>query len=446
MTQEDSFVVTLCVSDIKPEPVEWLWPQRAPLGKITNVSGDPGLGKSVLMCAMAAPVTLGGRWPVDDTSCPQGSVIMLSAEDDPADTIRPRLDAAGADVSFVHILKMVCDIHEDGKKEWRSFSLKRDIEALGNLLGKHKDCRLITIDPMQAYLDGTDSHRNSDVRSLLMPLKELAERNRVAIVCVDHLNKGGNTNSLYRSMGSIAFIGASRAAYAVARDKDDPKRRLFLPQKNNLAPESQGLAFTISSATNGAPILLWDAEPVTITADEALSPHFEDEQSPKRSAAQDWLRDLLRDGPLPANEVREQAEQSGQAWATVRRAQDALGIKPTKTRFDGQWTWSLPKDAQGVPHDPKVSTLGGREHLGVFPEEKGMFVTDQKPHFTEDAQDAHAPGVGHLGEPQDLPRWLYRQTNGSGGGWSVTNRAGDAESVRAALEAELQTSVEVRPA
>lgn len=209
---ETPVIVTRCMADIAPEPIQWLWPSRIALGKVTMLAGDPGLGKSMITVAMAAHVTTGTPWPVDRSECEIGSVIMVSAEDDPADTLRPRLDAAGADVSKVHVLKSVLVLDHEGKSKDRTFNLARDVEALDNLLRQTPDCRLITIDPISAYLGGTDSHNNADVRALLTPLAAMASKHKVAIFVVTHLNKSTQANVLYRASGSLAFVAAARAA------------------------------------------------------------------------------------------------------------------------------------------------------------------------------------------------------------------------------------------
>jgi putative DNA primase/helicase len=192
-------IQTKCLADVQPEPITWLWPGRIAQGKVTLIAGDPGLGKSMLTVALAAHVSRGTPWPVDRSTCPLGDTIMVSAEDDPGDTIRPRLDAAGADVARVHVLTMVSEPDRDGNPRERSFNLAKDMPGLDDLLRQKSDCKLITIDPVSAYLGGTDSHNNADVRALLTPLAAVASRHRVAIVAVTHLNKAQQAQAIYRT-------------------------------------------------------------------------------------------------------------------------------------------------------------------------------------------------------------------------------------------------------
>lgn len=264
------------VSDVQAEPIRWLWRGKLALGKVSLLAGDPGLGKSLVSLAVAAAVTRGAPWPVNGTRAPEGEVVLLSAEDDVADTIRPRLEAAGADVGRVHVLTMVRDLDPDGRPFSRGFSLRRDLKLLDASLAERPSVRLVAVDPISAYLGDIDSHNNADVRGLLAPLAELAARHRVAVLCVSHLNKGGGP-AMYRTNGSLAFVAAARAAFMVTRDQADPARRLMLPLKNNLAPDVDGLAYSVQTAENEAPVVVWEPEAVTVTAEEALAPAGTDE-------------------------------------------------------------------------------------------------------------------------------------------------------------------------
>lgn len=367
-----SGIVIRCMADIEAKPIRWLWPGKIARGKVSMLAGNPGLGKSQVTASMAAIITTGGQWPVDRSRCERGNVVFLSAEDDAEDTIKPRLMAAGADLSRVFILDAVLDgFDTQGEQVSRHFNLRTDLARLGALLDELGNVALIVIDPITAYLGETDSHKNAEVRALLAPLGELAARHGAAVVCVSHLNKGGNSEALMRVTGSLAFVAAARAAFIVARDQDDNSRRLFLPLKNNIGRDESGLAFKVETRQLPGNIetscVVWEAEAVTVTADEALVPEGSADDRSERDEATKWLREALADGPLSAKDVQRQARQTGIAWATVRRAKALLGINTTKTRFDGGWEWALPskvlKSAQGA-HAFCVSTLGKVEHLG----------------------------------------------------------------------------------
>jgi len=344
--------VLINIGEVEPRPIRWLWPGRIALGKLTILAGDPGLGKSFLMLDMAARVSRGAAWPGPDAPNPNGpgGTVLLSAEDDVADTIRPRLDAAGAQVDRVTFLSAVRRRDPAGRKADGFFDLTQDLEALETAVQRTPECRLVVIDPISAYLGGTDSHNNAEVRALLMPLSDLAARYGVAVVAVTHLRKGSG-KAIYRAMGSLAFTAAARAAYVVARDPDDEAggRRLFLPIKNNLGPDTTGLAYRLDGEFSSTPIVVWEEQPVSVSADEAL---HEPEKRPgpeptERNEAVEWLREMLADGPRVAREIIAEAKEAGISKRTLDRAKRPAGVVSEKLQ-NGQWVWKL-EDCQVLP-------------------------------------------------------------------------------------------------
>lgn len=369
------------MSDVQAKPIRWLWPGRIARGKVSMLAGHPGLGKSQLTASLAAIVTTGGTWPVDKTSCERGSVIFFSAEDDAEDTIRPRLEAAGADLERVFILDAVLD--ETGTRP-RAFNLTTDLPRLGEMFSHIGDVALVVIDPITAYLGGTDSHKNADIRALLSPLGELAAKHGAAVVCVSHLNKGGGGEALLRVTGSLAFVAASRAAFLIVRDKEDKHRRLFLPIKNNIGNDESGLAFSVESHSLPGGIetsrVSWEGEPVTISADEAMAPQGDPEERNALDDAKEFLSNLLADGPVSSKQIKGDAEGAGHSWQTIRRAQKALGIEAQKEGMKGPWLWRLPSKMLKSPEDAQtevVNTFGGNEHLrqdteAIYPDNGGV--------------------------------------------------------------------------
>ena len=331
------------LSDVPPEELEWLWLNRIPLGKLTLFCGDPGLGKSYVTCDLAARVSRGRAWPDDSSQRqPVGSVVMFNCEDGLADTIRPRLDAAGADVSKIIAIEGVRMFDPDtGQPRQRGFTLAVDLPILAREVEKLSDCRLIVIDPVSAYLgDETDSHKNAEVRALLAPLAELAERHRASVLMVTHLTKSYGGKAVYRATGSLAFAAAARAVWFVCKDPDDERRRLMLPAKTNLAKEPLGLAYRIESGG-----IAWEADPVTIRADELLAKETGSKKGDDRSHQGEvaaWLREVLANGPLPAKRIFEDGrELHGMSPKVLRRALKAIGGEPRKDGMDGPWMWSL---------------------------------------------------------------------------------------------------------
>jgi hypothetical protein len=275
------------LSTISPVHVRWIWRKRIPRGKISLLAGQPGRGKSQLTCNMAATVSTGGTWP-DGTPCDLGSVIIVQAEDDVADTIRPRLEAAGADLKRVYTLDAVRLKDREGNQTIEPFaSLKRDLVALEDLINDVGDVALIIVDPISSHPGETDCHKNAEVRALLTPLKERAERTGAAIVIVTHLNKGGgDANAMARVTGSGAFVAAARSVWLFENDPADQEglRRILTPLKNNVGDDRTGFAFKIESVTlpNSnieTSRIVFEPGTVSISAGELLLRQGEDDEA-----------------------------------------------------------------------------------------------------------------------------------------------------------------------
>ena len=349
---EETRLVVKCAADIKPEKIDWLWDQRLPLGKCVLVAGEGGLGKSMVLAGIAATVSRGKEWPCSEGQSRCGSVIILSAEDDAADTIVPRLMAADADCSKVHILEAV---YKEDDKGHRAFNLQLDLPELEKKIVELGDVVLVIIDPITSYLGKVDSHKNAELRSVLEPLGKMAARLHVTVIANTHLSKasGGSANS--RVIGSVAFVNHARAAFIVTADPEDRSRRLFIPSKTNLGRPREGLAYRIADATvisaGGeliwAPYVKWEDFPVTISADEAIAAMAGGVEGKSfLEEAKQFLIELLADGGTEPKEIKKAAEDAGLAWATVRRAKNLIGIKPHKAGMDRGWIWALPKGAQ----------------------------------------------------------------------------------------------------
>lgn len=345
--------VLLRMSEVRPAPVRWLCAGRIPLGKLVVFAGEPGLGKSLLTIDLAARVSRGEGWPDAPNEHGPGGTVLLSAEDDPADTIRPRLDAAAADCALIHTMSGIR--HTDGKV--RPFTLD-DVDMLGRAIGDTPDCRLVVLDPVTCYYArGVDTHRTADVRGVLGPLAELAGRTGSTILLVTHLNKGAGASALNRITGSNALPAAARAVFAVAKDRADESRRLVLPVKSNLGPDTGGLAFTIDAST-GTPRVCWLPGIVDVSADEALAAEGSAEGGASaEDEAADWLADKLASGPVPSVEIKAAAKADGIAERTLERAKKRLGVEATRDGFGGPWVWRL-RDGRSPPSEPKTATPG----------------------------------------------------------------------------------------
>jgi len=338
------------LSGLKPKPVRWLWQHRIPLGKLSIISGDPGVGKGLLTMDMIARVSTGTPFPdclEDDVAV--GSTLLISGEDDAADTLLPRLLAAGGDSERVVVFNDIVEVNSANEETGRS---PFDLDQLDQLVADFHwldGLRLIVIDPITAYLsNGTDSHKNSEVRRALLPLQQLAQRTGVAVVLVSHLNKGTSENSIHRVMGSLAFTAAARTSYLVVKSRNNPLVRQFLPSKGNVGPEGHGIAYEVDPVTieaDGVPIetcrIQWDPTPLRLTADEALQQHRG--QRDKDSPVVAWVRDALSDGgKVLAAQLFEDAEAAGFSKSQVRRALNGIGASGGPIEYQGPWAWGLP--------------------------------------------------------------------------------------------------------
>lgn len=345
------------VSEVAIKPLRWLWPGRIPLGKVSLIVGDPGLGKSQICASLTSVLTNGGQWPVSRERCEPGSVLLLSAEDDVEDTIRPRLEAAGADVEKVTVLRSVLDHTDEGAPIERGFSLGTDLARMSVLVDELKDCRLVVIDPVSAYLGQTDSHKNAEVRGLLAPLSQFASDRRLAVILVSHLTKSQSTNALQRVQGSIAFAAMARAVWGVAKDQEDGARRLFVPLKNNLAQDTSGLAYSIESVQlegregDEDQILtsrvMWEAQEVSASADEVFGSYLSHEERGTVEEAKEFLRETLADGPARSTDIQRSSAAAGHSRTALFKAKKLLRVTARREGGLGKlgiWYWSLPDE------------------------------------------------------------------------------------------------------
>ena len=331
-----------CMGDIEPEEVTWLWGARIPWGKLSEIVGDPGVGKSTLTLAVVASVTTGTALPGDHNAVPRPPtpVLLLSAEDDAGDTIRPRLDRAGADVSLVHIFDGIQTMEGgldlfDLKDPLHRHYLAGEMTKLG--------VGLLVIDPLTAYLGGVDSHRDSEVRGVLAPLAEIAASTGCAVLAVRHLNKGSGGRAMYRAGGSIGFTASVRSSLIVGQLDEDSDERFVVSVKSNLAALAPAVGFSLENGQFG-----WTKTTPDIVAADLLKPDTDSEERSDRKVTAEWLLDVLQDGPMPSAEIFKKADtELSVSKPTVKRAKRDLGDSVETYREsqgntgDGRWMWRL---------------------------------------------------------------------------------------------------------
>ena len=290
-------------ADVELRQLSPLWPGVLFKRKVALVAGEPGLGKSLFSCDVAARLSRAKNWPGGEAPViGPAAVIMLSGEDDAEDTIIPRLIAAGADLLKVHIIS---DVVESREGELCALSIDGHMKSIHAEMLKQKAALLI-IDPISAFLAERDSHRDSSVRALLNKIRQFAVEGNYAVLLISHFNKPGEkvSSAVHRVMGSLGFVAAARSVYAVVKDPGDPDKKLLLPIKNNLGPDTDGFRFRIKVDHKRKIVprpvrLQWDKEVIEETMiDEVLakpSPRKEATKA-KEKKAREWLRTAFKPG------------------------------------------------------------------------------------------------------------------------------------------------------
>lgn len=351
------------LSDVQPERVSWLWPGRIPAGKLVTLDGDPSLGKSTLALSFAAHVTTGHQWP-DGTPCAyDGAVILLSAEDGLADTVRPRLDAAGADVTRVIAVEGVPYLDEDGTRYLRPPTLA-DVDELAGAVVEH-GARLLIVDVLMAFLPSKiDSHRDQDIRRIMSRLSAMAEATGCTVLVLRHLNKVKGGDPMYRGGGSIGIVGAARAGMLVAADPEDPTTRVLAAVKSNLGPMPEALTYRLESVEGtGVARVQWtgssDLDARSLLADRS------DDDPDDAGGIVAIIRAYLAEvgGKAPAAEVLKHTRAAGLTDNSVKkaRARKGSGITTERVGFGkgASWLWSIDSPIDSLDsHTQSVGTNG----------------------------------------------------------------------------------------
>jgi DNA repair protein RadA/Sms len=327
--------VVITMANVQREAIEWLWWPYVAIGKLCIVDGDPGIGKSLLMTQLAASLSRG--YPLPDqqgelTLDPGGAqtTLLLSTEDGLADTIKPRLEDAGADCAKVHVLTGWLGPED----EVHAFTLQH-MAVLEAALKRYQP-RLVVIDPIQAYLGGVDMHRANEVRPLLAGLTRLAEQYRCAIVLIRHPSKPGQGEgkAIHRGMGSVDFIGAARTGLFVEQHPTEPEKALLAQIKSNIGRLGRTQVFSKAEG-----LFRWCGVSRLTAELIAGSP-----RGPDRHIFFEvfcWLETHLRAGvPRASKTIEEALGNEGYRHDTIARAKKALHIRSFPQ--EGVWYWTLP--------------------------------------------------------------------------------------------------------
>ena len=357
---ENTLSVKLIQGDhLTPEPIQWLWDGWLAAGKMHIVAGVPGTGKTTLCLALAASITSGGRWP-DGTKAEKGHVLIWSGEDDPQDTLIPRLHACGADLSRIHF---VSSVQKEGDS--RPFDPAYDVPHLRKQLEAMRvPIKLMIVDPIVSATSG-DSHKNAETRRSLQPLVDLAQSIRCALIGITHFTKGtAGRDPLDRVTGSLAFGALARLVMVAAKNPEDEKR-VFMRAKSNIGADHGGFYYDLDQVELpnlpgvSTSQLLW-GEAIDGTAREMLAETETTDDSEHKSAMNDamgFLTTLLKDGPVHSKQIRKDVDQAGYSWATVKRAKKLLGIEAHKDGMNGKWSWSLPPKGLKNPEGAHTNSM-----------------------------------------------------------------------------------------
>lgn len=320
---------------LRPESVHWLEPGRIAMGKVNMIAGDPGLGKSFMTMELAARASRG------EIGSAMARVVIMSAEDDPCDTIVPRLKNMCANLANIEIVEGI-------RREAGGFvdlpSLDRDVDKLEEMIEDIHPVSLLIIDPISAYMGTTDSNNNAEVRKVLARLSALAERTGAAVVCVTHLNKdnGSGRKAVYRTMGSLAFTAAARTVQLVTKyqstpGQDDPgakEKRIVSMVKNNLGRIMPARVYILRDPG----ICTWLDEEVDIDADHFANGNVTfDAGETKGDKAVEFLEGMLAGGAVAARDVFERGEAMGHNKRTLQRARVTVGAVTMK--LGDVWYW-----------------------------------------------------------------------------------------------------------
>ncbi len=335
-------VTLLRGSEIKPEPVAWLWDGWLARGKMHILGGAPGTGKTTIAMALAATVSAGGRWP-DGTSVAARNVVIWSGEDDPADTLVPRLRMSGADMSHVYFIS---DVKEGSGS--RSFDPARDMETLRRKLAEIGGAKLLIIDPIVSAVSG-DSHKNAEVRRGLQPLADLAASEDCAALGITHLSKGtGGRDPLERLTGSIAFGAVARLVFIATKHRDEENdgrtTRLFLRVKSNIGLDSGGFEYELEDCELRdypgirTARVLWrgpvqgDARELLALAEAGAD---ESDEGAALAEAKQFLTDLLADGPVSTEQIKADAANAGVSWSNFAASEKSVGYHGVQVGHEG---------------------------------------------------------------------------------------------------------------
>jgi putative DNA primase/helicase len=365
----NSTIVGIRMTDIRTEKLEWLWPDKIPSGNITLFGGQPGCGKSIVLLDIIARTTSGRDWAdgSKNTAGPR-DVLLLASEDGEADTIKPRLIAAGADMSRIIVIRRVLlefdtDVQHKSK---HAFQLDEDISTLKHALKANPYVALVAVDPISAFFGRCDPNKDKEIRPVMEAIADAMDGTKCAFVGIIHNNKRGDADSISKILGASSVVGVARAVWGFGYDADDKTLRHMLLIKGNLSEKRTGMSYKLRNTSinldngeaDGQPVCDWQGE-TDEDADDMLAKKREKAKNGgadlKSDAAQMMLRRELANGWRLLRDLHRIREKEGISESTMKRARYALGVIATKS---APWMWALPGTSlpgENDAEDPKMA-------------------------------------------------------------------------------------------
>lgn len=329
--------------DIELQEVDWLWKPYFPLGKISFIAGDPGVGKSYITAYLASIISKGERFPFSNIKVPQGEVIIQNGEDGAGDTIKKRLTVFDANCEKVHIIEL------EKEHEMEEDLLLTDIDELDNILNELKP-KLVVFDPITAFIGkGVSTNSAVEVRRCLKPIGKLAEKYNCAIVFVIHRGKGTQGgNQLHRMLGSVDFGGIARSVVSIGISPKNKEEKLLMHTKHNLTEKGLTIAFKILDDDG----IIWLGTREYLQDDEILNNDNMGIKSTARDVAKDFIIDYLEEkGKSKYEDMVSSASKYSISEKTLERARNDLKEENIidKERLGNNIYWYLSENVSPIP-------------------------------------------------------------------------------------------------
>ena len=340
-------ITAIPAASVKPEPITWLWPDRIPMGKMSLYTGKPDCGKSTAVIDLTARVSAGKDFPdgAKNTLGPR-EVLMAVAEDDLADTVVPRLMAAGADLTkihFIHKLRVQDFSEEESVPEVRQLQLAADVKKLKKAIEERPEVALVICDTITSFFGDVNTNADQDIRPVMDALAAAFRDVKACFLAVIHHNKRSDADAVQKILGAASVAGAVRAAWGFSRDPENDEEFIMARVKGNLSQKKTGLKYRIEEAEVGgvkAPHIVWGSE-CEETANEVMDKEKEASSNRREnkhvSIAKAIIIEKLKNGSCPARDIFSAGEAEGISAKVMRRAKAEMKVQHIQKR-DG-WYW-----------------------------------------------------------------------------------------------------------